>query len=519
MINESKYGGGIEHWDGKRISGSVYSESDPNAILSLDVVINNKHIEILSVGNYNEDRHETNNGKGRHAFVSSDLTGHLNWDSSLDIIQIFLSQTDITIHRPVFLKSGKEIKLKCFFPWTTLNVRTTGEVYPCVSRAWFKESAGVVGNQRHMPLHEIWNASPIQKVRKDFTEGNYNICREDICPFLNDEFHSKPPSSSVIAAMRHPDEPINIGVEELVHEIDEGCNLTCVMCRPKKIKVDVALGHKVADEIEVMAKKGDMKQLRISPAGEALIHPGVVRLLKSHTLSENGVHVTIMTNLTSITPALWNAIKHNDLTIQGSLDGATKETYEKIRVGAQWETAYKNLLFFVDAFKKGEMREFIVNTVLMGSNRYDLHGLIELTNKLGIKLFFIKHEGLSAIEENIFDCCKIDILDEIYEEMEKNNAFELAHVHFGSAVIILGKSYRSLEFRMTCAELQISRYNRRDIAARIVRECLTDIQSGTLKVSEDQFQRYAFFMKRTLGLINWYIFLIKKLLKLKNCSY
>ncbi len=497
-MNAGEYEGSIDHWNGRRISGWAYSKSDPDEILSLDVVINNERVETVSAGNYREDLLCEHKGSGRHAFKSGNLTKHLSSGSRLDAIQIFLSQTDIAINRPIFLRRGKEIKLKCFFPWTTLNVCTNGNVYPCISRAWFKDNAGVVGNRRRQSLHEIWNGSPIQQIRKSFIEGNYEICRGDCCPFLNGEFDPKPPSPLVISALTNPEETFHGGVEELVHEIDQGCNLACVMCRSKVIRPDVALGHKVANEIEEMARKGDLKELRFSPGGEALMHQGIVRLLKSRTLSDNGVHVTIITNLTSITPSLWNAIKHNDLTIQGSIDGATRQTYEKIRRGAKWETVYQNLLFLVDAYKKGDLGELIVNTVVMGSNRHDLRGLIELTKDLGIGLFFIKHEGFSALEENVFDCCRIDILDEIYEELEQSRAFELPHVHFGSAVILIGRYYRSLEYRMTCAELQLSRYMRNDIAARIVRECISDIESGALLVDEDQFRKCSDFMKRTV---------------------
>jgi len=194
-MDTGQYEGGIETWDGKRINGWVYSKSDPYKALSLDIVINNNPIETVSADSYREDLFRASKGSGKHAFLSSNLTKHLSIDSNLDVIQVFLSKTDTAINSPVFLQSGKEIKLKCFFPWTTLNVCTNGNVYPCISRAWFKDGAGVVGNQRHQSIHEIWNASKIQRVRNSFIEGNYEICRVDICPFLNGEFQAKPPVS------------------------------------------------------------------------------------------------------------------------------------------------------------------------------------------------------------------------------------------------------------------------------------------------------------------------------------
>lgn len=493
-----EYQGGIENWDGKCIRGWVYSTQEPDAQLRLDVVVNNECVETIEAGTYREDLFLAGKGSGKHAFSSGDLTRHLHSGSSLDVIQIFLSKTKTAIHRPVFVREGNEITLKCFFPWTTLNVSSNGEVFPCISRSWFKEDCGLVGNNHEQTLDEVWSGPLIQRVRRNFANGNYGICREDVCPYLNGEFAPKPPSPSVIAAMRRPDEPFTSGIEELVHDIDQGCNLTCVMCRSNVIKPDVALGQKVANEIEKMAEKGDLKELRFSPGGEVLMHQGIVRLLKSRALSDKGVRVTVITNLTSIAPSLWNSIKHNNLSIQASLDGATRETYETIRRGAQWDSVYRNLLFLVDAYKKGELGKLTVCTVVMGRNRRDLGALIEMTKVLGINLFFIKHEGMSDLEENAFDCCRIDVLDEIYEQLERNHAFDLPHVHFGSAVILIDRKYRSFQFRMTCAELQLSRYGRHDIATRIINECFAAVESGELLLDDNQLRRLESFMTNRL---------------------
>jgi hypothetical protein len=249
-----------------------------------------------------------------------------------------------------------------------------------------------------------------------------------------------------------------------------------------------------------MANKGDLSQLRIAPAGEALLQPDLVRLLKSRTLSDNGVHTTIITNLTTITSQLWNDIKHNKITFQCSLDGATKHTYEKIRVGSTWEKVYNKLLFLVDVHKKGELHGLTVNYVVMGSNRHDIGRMIELTMTLGVELFFIKHEGLSCIEDNVFDCCDIRALDEIYDEIEGYRGFKLPHVHLGSIAGILDKRYyRSLDYRMMCADLQVSRYRQWEVAARIVRQCVLDIERGALEAKEEELSQYASFIDLVRG--------------------
>lgn len=494
-MHPDTYEGGIESWGGGCISGWAYSTSSPDATLLIDIEVNGKLVETILAGRFREDLFLAKKGNGKHAFKSGVLGNKLKNDGSVDVIQILLSGTDLPIHTPIYLRRGQEITLKCYYPWTTLNVGTNGDAYPCISRSWFKDGAGLVGNQNLQSLEEIWNSPAIRKIRNDFMKGDYAICKADVCPFLNGDFQMKAPSRSVIAAISYPDRPFDAGINELVHEVDRGCNLNCVMCRPEREEIDKRIEKKVVGEIESMVKQGDLRSLVMSPAGEVLMHQKVIRMLKSNLLSDHGVHVTIITNLTLLNPALWRSIKHNDITISASIDGVCKETYERIRRGATWETVYGNLLYLADVYKRGELRKLAVNMVVMGSNRHDIGGMIELTKTLGIALFFIKHEGLSALEENVFDSCRIDILDEIYDEMDQNQGFELPHVHLGSVRVLMDRSYRSFEYRMSCARIQMSRYNRLDIAKRIVKQCVADIRSGKLEINESVFEQHHHFIR------------------------
>ena len=258
------------------------------------------------------------------------------------------------------------------------------------------------------------------------------------------------------------------------------------MCRGEKVAINKNTVRKSVKDIVEIAEKGNLQTITTSGAGEALLFKEFVALLASRTLSDRGIEVIINTNLTALTEKLWERIKHNNLTIVASVDGATKETYERIRVGARWEDVYRNLGMIARKHKLGELNKLILSFIIMNSNKADISKIIKLACDLEITLTFSQHYGLSTVEENIFECCDIDALDSIYDLIEGAGGFRMKHVNLGSAWMLINRSYRGAPYRINCARYQISRRGRRDIAARILGRAIDDIASNALKVERSK---------------------------------
>jgi len=127
------------------------------------------------------------------------------------------------------------------------------------------------------------------------------------------------------------------------------CNLRCVMCptglglvtRPKGF-MDYDLFTQIIDE---MAPHVQTTTLHIW--GEPLLHPRIYDMMAY--CSSHGLHSEISTNATLLTEESSRKILDSGLgAIYLCLDGATRETYERVRRRADFEQTRENILRFIE---------------------------------------------------------------------------------------------------------------------------------------------------------------------------
>jgi wyosine [tRNA(Phe)-imidazoG37] synthetase (radical SAM superfamily) len=136
--------------------------------------------------------------------------------------------------------------------------------------------------------------------------------------------------------------------------------------------IAVELYRKIIDEAASFAI-----DVNLFGRGEALLHPDLPDLTRyAH---RKGLNVRLETNATLLTPSKSEEMIRCGLDfISFSIDGYTKETYESIRVGAQFEETVQNIIRFLEIKKKlGGGKPFasiqFINTArfLEGSTRGD----------------------------------------------------------------------------------------------------------------------------------------------------
>ncbi|MBT4791672.1 MAG: radical SAM protein, partial [Halobacteriovoraceae bacterium] len=129
---------------------------------------------------------------------------------------------------------------------------------------------------------------------------------------------------------------------EVVLELTNHCNLKCITC-PHPIMtrskgfISLELVRKVLGEL-----KGKVGLIDLDMFGESQLHPAFFDIVS--LIRESGQKSLYNTNLS------WQSEEDlQRLALEGpdiiviSMDGATKKTYEKIRVGAKWEQLVNNI--------------------------------------------------------------------------------------------------------------------------------------------------------------------------------
>ncbi len=127
------------------------------------------------------------------------------------------------------------------------------------------------------------------------------------------------------------------------------CNLDCIMCptglhidtRPKGY-MDWELYTAIIDEIAPFAEA-----VVLHSWGEPLLHPRIIDMIEYAT--ERGLWTELSTNATRLDEEMARRVLESGLgRIYLSMDGLTKETYERVRVRGNFETVLGNIERFLD---------------------------------------------------------------------------------------------------------------------------------------------------------------------------
>jgi len=137
----------------------------------------------------------------------------------------------------------------------------------------------------------------------------------------------------------------------LVIESTSICNLKCVMC-PYPIMgrenehIEISLYERIIEEAS-----GHVEFIWLQLFGEPLLNPNIYKMIDF--AEEAGIRVGVSTNATRLTEKASRALLESRLSVLlVCMDGATKQTYEAIRVGASFEKVKQNVRRFAELKKE-----------------------------------------------------------------------------------------------------------------------------------------------------------------------
>ena len=165
-------------------------------------------------------------------------------------------------------------------------------------------------------------------------------------------------------------------------ETTDACNLKCVMCVhgttgvPETGRIDVAFAKSLIDQ----AVAGGTQSIKFNWRGEPALHTGLEELV-AYAKKKGILEVQFNTNGIPFTRERIQALIEAGLDrVIVSIDGATKETYESIRIGATYERLMNNVRMFYELRTQlGRQRPFIrVQMVRMRDNESEVQQFLEM---------------------------------------------------------------------------------------------------------------------------------------------
>ena len=157
---------------------------------------------------------------------------------------------------------------------------------------------------------------------------------------------------------------INSYPQEIIVEITNHCNLACPMCSRVNMErsvgfMTIELFKKIIDEskdyAEIVHFAGGL--------GDPMLHPKFEQFINYAKI--NNVKVGLSTNATMLSDKnISKLIKDSPDVMFLSLDGFTKETHEKIRVGSNFEKTIKGVENYLKAKVENNLQTYVVSQMV-----------------------------------------------------------------------------------------------------------------------------------------------------------
>ena len=234
----------------------------------------------------------------------------------------------------------------------------------------------------------------------------------------------------------------------IIHlETTTKCNLECTICprtsslSQKESKDDNRWNRNLSiNQFQTILEQFDsLRYIRLHGLGEPLMNPDLSRIIS--IASSRGINAEFTTNATLLTRDRAEAlIMANISEITISIDGATKEVYEKIRENAQFETVIENVRHLDEIRKKlNKKKPFIrINMVVTTENINELSDVLKMAKNLGAKEF--RASPMVPPHPNL----KLLVPDSLLWTKATKEARILAH-HLGIGLVCSGPSIKNYD--------------------------------------------------------------------------
>lgn len=205
-------------------------------------------------------------------------------------------------------------------------------------------------------------------------------------------------------------------------ELTTKCNLDCIMC--SREKYHGAGKHLSRDLLSKIQKEifPWLQEAIISSFGEPLLHPDIGEIIEAARRHPR-LNIGFYTNLLPLTEEKAEQVVRNGVSyLCVSIDGATKETYEKIRKNGHWERLTANLEMLNAFKKKYKSRKPFMHLVIvdMTANIGELPLFVDFAKKFGF--------GAVKIAHNIYvDDDSMEYLSLVHQKAYANRMYALAH--------------------------------------------------------------------------------------------
>ena len=265
------------------------------------------------------------------------------------------------------------------------------------------------GNLLHNNFHEIINSQLSRLIRLSIINGTYCFCTD----FCSNNRHARIVVDENYRKNDYKYTSLKVDwCNVVVLNYDNTCNLWCRSCRNAPIIPDasqISIRETIHNRVinEVLPKTND---LYVSGNGDAFYSKYYREVIFE---KYKGDILRLQTNGMLFNEQNWRKLKgkFKTLTLDVSIDAATKETYGYLRRGGDFDVLLKNLELMKELRSCGEIYNLRISFVVQTSNYMEMGSFIDLGVRLGAdKITFSPISNFTGLSEEEFS--KLNLLDE-----------------------------------------------------------------------------------------------------------
>ena len=278
------------------------------------------------------------------------------------------------------------------------------------------------GSLRRDDFQSIWNSERAKIFRLSIMNHTYALCRHQNCYYLDS--YEPDMSDKIYEKIERPVSKLKVSVN-----IDGSCNLRCSSCR----NTIQNIRGKEKEEARWLSEK---IQKEIIPFTECLYVAGYGEVFVSKIYQQMLHNIAYIPHLGLQSNGLLFsenyirqlAEKCDSLSIFISIDAASRETYEKIRRGGNFEKLMNNLFTIRSLRLAGVISYFEIAFVLQYENRKEIADFIRLGTQLQVdNIAFTKINNWGTYSEEEFE--KISLFHENGMKEEYKDLFKEVDVY------------------------------------------------------------------------------------------
>ncbi len=273
----------------------------------------------------------------------------------------------------------------CDIPFETLWVGKDGTTRLCDCPDYLDISCGNIGVT---DVSDVWNSPLAKIIRLSVINYSYTFCSRTQCGKLADAAKQKAvPTHREVSAVDHP-KTINVANDYV-------CNLHCLSCRKCIYAVNDEREQTAVDACtDALLSSGLLDaadKLLVGGGGEAFLSANYKKIICDGDVKRK--NIIIMTNGTLFTPKEWEKLegKYESIGFMVSVDATTKETYEKVRCGGNFDSLMQNMDFLSKLRRENKVQSVKVIMIVQKANYEEIPAFIRWAKDMGFDGVSLSH--------------------------------------------------------------------------------------------------------------------------------